>query len=341
MLSTTQPIPATSAVEVFSDIMHQLKLMLIVQKPTEEFQHMFANFALAALIEGHRFASVLRTTNSIQVQYMLEGIIRSYRLNISKYFTKLPLGAPTNLRDVPQFQGFYLCFKEHYLRLMQSLLMYKRNPNKLSLARHCAITIENSVGIFMQLSALLRNGTPPPATHFDHTLFNAEFEEGYTWVVKAAPAHKKILIHRMKLNGFFTIQLGNSALMDRMSDGVVYLILNPWDSSVLGFFILNTDVQEPSRTADGRVRAYYIEIDSSFEGCGMSKRVVEWIWNAALDGGYPALSVLPLGNDLQSCPSFWGKLGFTQSCATTEWYKRIPSTDNPNQAVTLASQGTT
>lgn len=331
MLSTRHPISTTSAVEVSSDIMQQLKLLHHVRKDFQEFHAFFCNFALAALVEGHRFASALKTSHSSLTQDTLHEIIVSFRLSLQMRQADetnndcfaVSKSKAIRLLDIPNFDNFYSSVKEHHSRLEKSLQVYQSNPNKLSLARHCAITIENSIGIFMQLSALLRNEDPLPPTFFADSLFNAEFDEGYTWVVKAAPTYYKSIIHRMRTIGTFNAPFNNFALMNRMAEGVVYLTLNPWDGSVLGFFILNVDIQKTNATSSGIALAYYIEVDPSFEGCGMNKRIVKWIWTTACAGGYNMLSFLPLGNDLQSFSTFWEDLGFIQSCTTQEWYKEI------------------
>jgi hypothetical protein len=319
LLTVLQSIKTDSAAEESLDILVHLRIMQVVKRPLGEIRFMLWKFALEIMGTGREFASYLKTVNSKRMEELLEEIQLTVPSNPKMFDVS---GTAITLRQVPRFGEFWARFQQQHGALKESLARYKHNPTKLSLARHCAVTIEHCTGIYMELSGFINNSQPMPIGFSAGHLFNAEFEEGYTWVVRAAKSYSTHLHRKLRLNN---IGIG-AAVMDKINSGVMFLALNPWDSSVIGFFILNVDIQTScvrSSGDGGWVCAYYIEIDPGFEGCFMGRRIVEWIEDTSISNGYDALSVIPYGNDAQGDSDFWEGIGFYQSVTNQRWNKAI------------------
>ena len=318
MLTTTHPIATSSAAETSLDLHVHLRLMQIAKLSIGEIRYVLGKFALEMLHAAREFASYLKTSHSIRAGYVLDEMM--WLMQGSPPLMRTG-GVAVTLDQMPRFQAFYASCKQHNACLQDSVALYKQNPTKLSLARHCAVTIEHCAGLFLQLSAFIKNTEPVKLTFKAADLFNAEFEEVYTWVVKASIKDSTAVLSNLSLNP----ELRKAGMTDKISkEGVVFLALSPWDTSIIGIFVLNVDIQAPCRldvVDGGWVCAYYIEVDSSFEGCGMDQRIIEWIHSTSRASGYDSLSVVPSGNDSQRNAEFWKDMGFRLSIRKHWWSK--------------------
>ena len=166
-------------------------------------------------------------------------------------------------------------------------------------------------------------------THADRLLrvdflTDVEFSqaENSAWIVRASPQHREDVMEEKIVGKSDAYEIEQLRAFD---DGIMYLILSPWDSAeILGFFITDVEINEPAASTCNSVVLWHIELTDQFRQCGVGTRVVNYIKRTALRNKFRELVVYKGDNNkyIKDSREFWDNLLF-EYCSRNPVYSNL------------------